>query len=254
MNDLESYFRNNDKRLINKFYHYFDVYERHFKKFRNQEITVLEIGVFKGGSLQMWKEYFGPRAKIYGVDIDPECKKYEEDGIEIIIGSQTDRTFLRELKEKIPHLDILIDDGGHTMRQQIITFEELYDHIDTNGVYLCEDLHTSYFLEYGGGHRRNGTFIEFSKQLVDKLNAYLSEENSLRPDSFTLSTNSVHFYTSMVVIEKGVNPKPESAKTGISNDTETPNVQNSRRNWKYHVLFIINKVLRYFKIRGFRWR
>jgi len=114
---LEKYFRNNNKRLIHKWNHYFDIYERHFNRFRNKEIVILEIGVLQGGSLQMWKDYFGDKAKIFGIDIDPRCKELEEKNIKIFIGSQSDRKFLRKIKETIPLVDILIDDGGHYMDQ-----------------------------------------------------------------------------------------------------------------------------------------
>ncbi len=70
---LEEYFRNNKGRLIHKWNHYFDIYERHFNRFRNKQIVILEIGVSQGGSLQMWKNYFGSSAKIYGIDINPRC-------------------------------------------------------------------------------------------------------------------------------------------------------------------------------------
>ena len=90
------------------------------------------------------------------MDIDSRCKAFEEDGIEIFIGSQEDREFWRKLKTKIPKVDILIDDGGHTMRQQIVTFEEMFDFVKDGGVYLCEDLHTSYWKSYGGYNARGG--------------------------------------------------------------------------------------------------
>jgi cephalosporin hydroxylase len=123
MNDLEKYFRLNDKRLIHKWNHYFEVYDRHFSKYRNKDIVILEIGVSHGGSLQMWKDYFGDKAKIYGIDINPQCKEFEEENIKIFIGSQSDRNFLREVKAQIPPIDILIDDGGHTMVQQILVMK-----------------------------------------------------------------------------------------------------------------------------------
>ena len=97
-NDLERYFRQNDKRLIDKWVHYFDIYDRHFSRFRNREIVMLEIGVSQGGSLQMWKNYFGGKAKIFGIDIDPRCKTMEEENIKILIGSQSDRKFLKRGK------------------------------------------------------------------------------------------------------------------------------------------------------------
>ena len=100
MNDLEKYFHNNNNRLIHKWVHYFEIYERHFSRFRNKEIVIVEIGVFQGGSLQMWKNYFGDKAIIYGIDIDPRCKEFEEENIKILIGSQSDRNFLRTVCKK----------------------------------------------------------------------------------------------------------------------------------------------------------
>jgi len=122
----------------------------------------------------MWKKYFGAGAQIFGLDIDPQCKLFEEDRIRIFIGDQGDRQFLRLLKQQLPKLDILIDDGGHTMEQQIVTFQELFPHISANGVYMCEDLHTSYWRSYGGGYLNPNSFVEYSKRLIDYLNAYHS--------------------------------------------------------------------------------
>ncbi|MDJ0632873.1 MAG: tetratricopeptide repeat protein [Xenococcaceae cyanobacterium MO_188.B29] len=215
MNDLEEYFEKNQGRLIHKWMHYFEIYDRHFSQFRNQDVYVLEIGVNQGGSLQMWKDYFGTNAKIYGVDINYRCKDFEEEGIKIFIGSQEDRSFLKSLKSQLPRIDILIDDGGHTMKQQIITFEELFPHISENGVYLCEDLHTSYWANYGGGYRNQNSFIEYSKNFIDRLNAWHSKEKQrLRVDDFTSSAYSMHYYDSVLVIEKRKIDKPLMRTTG----------------------------------------
>ena len=214
-NDLETYFRNNKGNLIHKGDHYFEIYDRYFSRFRGKAVTVLEIGISHGGSLQMWKQYFGEHARIFGVDNNPECQKFEEDQVKIYIGSQEDRNFLQYLKKEIPRVDILIDDGGHTMRQQIVTFEEMYDHVKDDGVYLCEDLHTSYWDEYGGGYKREGTFIEYSKNFIDSLNAWNSRDEQVLPVSkFTRATKSLHFYDSILVIEKGKRNKPTYYMTG----------------------------------------
>jgi hypothetical protein len=220
MNDLEAYFKQNDKRVIDKWHHYFEVYDRHFSKYRNKEIVILEIGTFQGGSLQMWKHYFGDKAKIYGMDINPDCKQVEEENIKIFIGSQSDRHFLRDVIKEIPPIDILIDDGGHTMQQQIVSFEELFDHIKPDGVYLCEDLHTSYWDDYGGGYKLPGNFIEYSKELIDKLNAYHYKKAS-EVDSFTRSASSMHYYDSMLVIEKQPRTEPSTSRTGTIYLTES---------------------------------
>jgi hypothetical protein len=213
-NPLEEYFRNNDRRLIHKWMHYFEIYHRHFDRFRHRPITVLEFGVSQGGSLQMWREYFGEDAMIYGVDIDPACAELTGPNIEVLIGDQEDRDFLRTVADKVGPIDLLIEDGGHTMGQQIATFEVLYPHVKEDGVFLIEDLHTSYWPRFGGGYRRPGTFIEYAKGLTDQLNAWHSREESFAVDDFTRTTKSMHFYDSIIVFEKGAVPPPRHEKTG----------------------------------------
>jgi 23S rRNA U2552 (ribose-2'-O)-methylase RlmE/FtsJ len=249
MNELEQYFEKNDKRLINKYQHYFDVYDRHFSKYKGQEITIVEVGVFQGGSLQMWRSYFGPKAKIWGIDIDPRCKLLEEQNTNIIIGSQEDETFLESIYDITGPIDILIDDGGHTQKQQIKTFKILFDKIKNDGVYLCEDVHTSYWLSYGGGSNRMGTFIQFTKKLIDKLNAFHSEENSLKVDSFTKSAKSIHYYDSIVVIEKGIITKPTSKMTGHYSFNEKIK-KSFFEKIIVRLIIILNKTLRIFKLKG----
>ncbi len=220
MNDLEKYFAENTGRLIHKWQHYFEIYDRHFSRFRGTDVHLVEFGVSQGGSLQMWREYFGPDCKVFGVDINPHCKQLEEDQIQVFIGDQQDRRFLKSLAEQIPRIDILIDDGGHKMKQQINTFEELFPHIDENGVYLCEDLCTSYWPRWGGGYRRRGTFIEYSKRLIDCVNAWHSKTRRLRVTEFTTSVHSLTYYDGIFVIEKRPKEEPFHHRTG---NAEIPN-------------------------------
>lgn len=202
LNDLERFFYGGGHRPVSKWLHYFEVYDRHFAKFRNKAPVVMEIGVFRGGSLQMWKDYFGKDAQIIGVDIDEHTKAFEEEQIHIEIGSQGDRDFLKQLKHKYPKIDILIDDGGHTMNQQITTFEEMFCHISSDGVYLCEDLHTSYWKEYGGGYRCQDSYIEYSKNFIDYIHAWFSCDPQLQENRYSRSMHSLHYYDSILVIEK----------------------------------------------------
>lgn len=243
MNRLEEYFYSNKGRLIHKWKHYFEVYDRHFSRFRGQPIVILEIGVSQGGSLQMWKDYFGPNAKIYGIDINPKCSELEEENIKIFIGSQSDRCFLRNIKEQVPPIDILIDDGGHTMRQQIVSFEELFTHIKDDGIYLCEDVHTAYWLQYGGGHKRMGSFIEYSKNFIDYINAWHSKQHSLKVNEITKSVFSAHFYDSIVVLEKRRMEPPYAIKTGnpsFDTSNEKPSLFSRM---KTRLLSILNRLL-----------
>lgn len=222
-NVLLNYFETNEKRMMHKWMHYFEIYERHFAQFRNKEINLLEFGVLHGGSLQMWKQYFGPRAHIYGADINPRCSVLEEENIKILIADQDNRESLRNITKVLPKFDIIIDDGGHTMTQQINTFEELYSHLNFGGIYLCEDVLTSYWPAFGGGYKQPNTFIEYSKNLIDKLHAWHSPDPaSLQVDEITRSTFAVHFYDSVVVIEKRQVPQPIARMKGKPSFPLTP--------------------------------
>ena len=115
----------------------------------------------------------------------------------------------------MPPIDILIDDGGHTMEQQIRTFEALFPVIQPHGIYLCEDVCTSYWKEFGGGYKRRGTFIEYSKRFIDSLHAWHSREpQRLGVSDFSRTAKSVHFYDSVVVVEKGPASAPVHKRVG----------------------------------------
>ena len=199
--DLHRYFFNNAHKPLHKWMHYFDIYERHFERFRGKSPVMLEIGVFGGGSLAMWKDYFGPGCKIVGVDINPECKIHECQDIEIFIGSQDDPSLLDRIKSKYRHIDIVLDDGSHIMQHMVSTFDLLFDFVDENGVYLVEDTHTCYWEEYQGGLGRAGSFIEFAKAKIDDLHA-TQTRGAVPASNFTRSTSSVTFYDSVIVFEK----------------------------------------------------
>ncbi len=214
-NPLETYFIQNNGKLIHKWLHYFEIYHRHFSKFRKKPVTVLEFGVFQGGSLQMWRKYFGRRARIVGVDINPKCKTLEEKGVEIYIGDQADRKFLKHLMKKIGPVDVVIEDGGHMMDQQIHTFEEVYPHVKEGGVFLIEDLHTSYWKDYGGGYMKTGSFIEYAKKIMDDINAWHSREpNKFKVNDNTRSIGGMHVYDSIIVFDKATIKEPSHKMTG----------------------------------------
>lgn len=214
VNPLAEYYFNNFGRQINKWHHYFEIYHRHFAAFRGRSPVVVEIGISQGGSLQMWHDYFGPGARIVGIDVQPRCRQFEDESTTILIGDQADRGFLAEVRRRVPHIDILIDDGGHEMDQQIVTFEELYPHVQPNGIYLCEDMHTSLMPDWGGGYRREGTFLEYSKALIDHLYGWYSKDPGLVVDALTRSTFALHFYDSVLVMEKRLIDTPQVSTTG----------------------------------------
>ncbi len=184
-------------RGIWKWAHYFDIYHRHFSKFIGADVHVLEIGIYSGGSLEMWRDYFGPKCRVYGVDIEEACKCYSNECTEIFIGDQKDRSFWKTFKERVPTIDILIDDGGHEPEQQIVTLEEMFLHLRPGGIYLCEDVHGEY----------NG-FSAFMQGLISSLNVLTDSdsEHGISPTKFQAWVHSIHFYPYVVVIEKADNP------------------------------------------------
>lgn len=199
---LWSEFLTHRERVIHKWTHYFPVYERHFSRYVNTDVVVFEIGCGEGGSLQLWKRYLGPYARIVGIDIRPECAAFAEDQVEIRIGDQGDPAFLAALCDEFGAPDIVIDDGSHRMEHVNASFTALYPRVARSGVYLVEDMHTAYWPEYGGELRGPGTFIERCKGLIDELNA-LSVREGFPATPFTSSTLSMHFYESVVVFERG---------------------------------------------------
>ena len=223
MQTLKEIFEAHAGRLLHKWDHYFDVYEKYFAPYRGKPVTILEIGISHGGSLQMWRKYFGEQATIFAVDINPECAKFLDTNTKIFIGSQEDEVFLNELKNQLPPLDILIDDGGHTMKQQILTFKHLFSLVKDGGIYLTEDTHTSYWNSFGGGYKRKGTFIEFAKKLIDQMHAWHINNKRIAPvNELTKSITGIAFYDSMVVFEKHQRSEPFHSMKGTAtiNDYE----------------------------------
>jgi len=198
---LHKYFLNNSHKRLHKWVHYFDIYDRHLERFRGKSPVMLEIGVMGGGSLAMWKEYLGEGSRVIGVDINPECKVHEAPGVEIFIGSQDDPAIINAIFAKYPEIDIVLDDGSHVMKHMIASFGLIYDRMKPNGVYMVEDTHTCYWQEFGGGLRREGSFMEFAKHKIDELNA-VHARGALPVAEFTRSTDSLSFYDSVVVFER----------------------------------------------------
>ena len=155
--------------IVRKLENYFSEYDFNFKDVRERkDLRIFEIGVQDGGSLAMWKEYF-PGAEITGLDIDPRCKEFEQGGVRVYIGSQEFPEVLRTIESERGPFDVVIDDGGHTMNQQIISFNTLFPLLREGGVYVIEDLHTSYWSAFGGRKGKRGTAIGIVKHLIDEM-------------------------------------------------------------------------------------
>ena len=214
---------NNAGRKIHKWTHYFPAYERHFSRFIDRPVTIFEIGCGEGGSLRLWKTFFGPFARIVGIDRLQECREFEEDQVAVRIGEQSDLGFLARIAQEFGTPDIVIDDGSHRVADQRAAFEFFYPRLDRNGVYTVEDVHTSYWANFGGGRHNPASFIEFTKTLIDQLHGEWTTDPSDRTP-FTRSTLSMHIYDSLIVFEKGPSPRPRAlfSENGRCEEKELP--------------------------------
>jgi hypothetical protein len=175
---------------IYKWEHYFDIYERHLSRFRGTDVHLVEVGVAGGGSLGMWREYLGPGAQISGIDIDPECRRFEAANTEIVIGDQASPEFWAEFLRGHPRINVVIDDGGHLPDQQATTLECLLTHIEPGGVYVCEDIH-------GPFH----PFHAFVDGLSRRLNTIAAAPAVAQLNALQSRVSSVHRYPILTVVE-----------------------------------------------------
>ena len=210
--------RSKKKGEVFKDVHYFEVYDQHFLHLKDRKINLLEIGIAKGGSLWMWKNYF-KNSTITGVDIKKGSKKWKGDNIEVIIGDQNDSAFLENLGQTKGSFDIIIDDGSHISGHQIKSFEILFKYVKDAGVYVIEDLGTSYWPKFGGGLNKPDSCIERLKRLIDDIHlCHCRKDTETYSDPipktyFEENISSIHFYNSMCFIyKKGIGFNPESSK------------------------------------------
>ncbi len=202
-NYFRDYFGNTDDRMIVKMDHYLDIYAKLMADWQGKEVSFLEIGVYKGGSIRMWRDFFGSGSSLTFLDIDPSCVEFQLEGTTVEIGDQSDKAFLKKIAETYGPFDIIIDDGGHKMDQQKTSFQMLWPHLKDRGLYIVEDTHTSYWPGFGGGYRRKGSFIETAKSLVDQFHSwYTDQEEVFKFHAAAKQVHSVAFYDSMVVVEK----------------------------------------------------
>ena len=214
--DMHRLFYGNTGALVHKWRHYLSVYDRHLSQYRGTQVRLLEIGVSRGGSLSLWRQYFGSHAKIFGIDVDPRCKSFDGRDAAVRIGSQADVSFLSSVVKELGGIDVVIDDGSHVFLDQLGSLRFLFPLLSPDGVYLCEDTHTSYWgAGYRGGVGESESFIGLTKRLIDDLHADFHSHSEALPLA-NRTINSIHIYNSIVVIEKKVTPRPSHVRTGFA--------------------------------------
>lgn len=191
-------------RGVHKWLHYLPVYERVFAPFRDKAV-MLEIGVCYGGSLDLWRRYFGPDATLFGIDINPECADRVTAPNQVRIGSQADPDFLRSVVSEMGRPNIVLDDGSHVGEHQISSFRTLWPLLEVGGVYIIEDMHTHYWEGMGGG-------FDLVKALIDDMHGWYHEQPSQYAPREELG--AIHIHDSIVVIEKTRRQPPRHTYRG----------------------------------------
>jgi len=231
---------------------YFHIYDKLFSDYVDKKITIVEIGVGNGGSLFMWRELFGSNARIIGIDFNPSAKRWKEYGFEIFIGNQSDTLFWKNFFEQVENIDILIDDGGHTNEQQIVTLMSTIEFVNDNGIIIFEDVHSNYSKEFGNPSKYS--FINFCYRLVDLQNKSILDDkiNKNIIDKFF----KIEFYHCLVVLH--INRKKSGTSRVLDNGGTILNSEDYRlRDSKFFTTidkkkgylrnFLNNDICKYFK-------
>lgn len=199
--DLTRYFdAYDDGPGIYKWRHYLPIYERHLAHLRGRAARLLEIGVYSGGSLRMWRDYLGPNAHVTGIDIEPACKAYESTGISITIGDQGDPNFWRRFIAETPPFDAVIDDGSHNWRHQILTLKAVVGHLRPGGIFICEDIldPANRFAQFVQGLERDLYAARFVPTAGSR--------QAIAPNRAQRLIAGIHRYPLVVVVERTSGP------------------------------------------------
>lgn len=183
---------------------YLNVYEQYFQPLKEKEISLLEIGIWSGASIRIWEKFF-TRALIYGIEKDPAVLDHKFSRAKIDIVDQSDKIQL-ENYSKDKNFDIIIDDGSHFPLDQILSFQILFEKLNSGGLYIIEDLHVAYqeiFRNY------KGLNVSFLSNLLHYLNFcgkvhFLAEPEKEKHKfvEYDGRFEFMHFYPGLCIIKK----------------------------------------------------
>lgn len=217
--DLLDIYVTGSEQLIHKWHHYLPIYDRYFSKWRGTNVRFLEIGVSKGGSISMWRKYFGDDAIIYGIDIDESCAQYDGLAGSVRIGSQDDPRFLERVIEEMGGVDVVLDDGSHVMQHVRTSAEIILPILEEGGIYMIEDLHTAYWKSYGGGFARKANFFNYLREVVDDIHHWY-HVTKLQHPNVSLNCDAIHIHNSICVFEKSSPQRPTHSKIQANEQSE----------------------------------
>lgn len=211
------------RRPTTKHEHYFPIYDELFTPYKGRDITFVEIGILGGGSLEAWRKYLGPKARVIGIDLNPAIKvDLERDGFEVFIGDQADPAFWREFYGKVGDIDVILDDGGHTNTQTWTTVTQALGHVRDGGLIVVEDTHTAFKASFGNPSR--DSLVNRLFDCVDEIH-YRSHEMTADDLALRESTphlrglriaelvHSIRFFESVLALSIDANRCKRSART-----------------------------------------
>jgi len=210
--DYAELFVRHDGHISSKWGHYCFIYQELFARFleKKQPLTLLEIGVQNGGSLQLWQKFLPEGSQIYGLDVDAKCLELKfARNIHVYHGNAASGSFWESNLQNIT-FDVIIDDGSHFCDEVTAAFSLLFDKkLKPGGLYLIEDLHTSYSWSYRGGFRKKDSSIEYCKNIIDAINAshfeqpvFFNQAEFARMRVLNQLIKKISFYDSVCAIEK----------------------------------------------------
>ena len=190
---------------------YDKIYDFFLKNMYEKEGSILEIGIAASNSLKVWLELF-PNAYIYGIDIGVEKQgnKYE-----IFKKDQSKEGDLLEVEEKIKdkNLFFINDDGSHIPEHQLLTFNTFFPLLEEGGVYIIEDIETSYWTKKGlygystrYGYKHEKSIIELFKDVADGVNFEFAGEREYKVKHMNL-IRSITFSKNCIIIVKETQEK-----------------------------------------------
>ena len=210
---LADIFWSHEGPVAHKWHHYLPLYDRYFAPWRGCPLRFLEIGVSRGGSLGLWRKYFGAQATIFGIDIDPGCAALDGRDGAVRIGSQDDPVFLDAVVAEMGGLDIVLDDGSHRGAHIRASLDALFPRLSTGGLYFIEDLQTAYWTHFSGRNPRRQGFMRTVAEMIDDLHGWYHPFAANRPATAG-GVVGIHVHDSIVVLEKGTRSEPRHSRVG----------------------------------------
>lgn len=208
---LDIYAGNNGVK-VHKWHHYIPLYDRYFGRYRGTRVRFLEIGVNNGGSLQMWRRYFGDDAVLCGIDINEDCAQYDGQSGMVRIGSQDDADFLGRVVDEMGGVDVVLDDGSHRMAHIEASLRILFPRLEMGGTYAIEDLHTAYYPRYGGGLDTEANFYNTVRRMIDDMHMWYHPGKDPRIPELSRQIGGLHVHDSIVVIDKAELRRPTHSR------------------------------------------